>query len=43
MVQKGTPSPAELQGLGVARLTWGSGLAAAAYDAAAAVARAALA
>jgi 2-methylisocitrate lyase-like PEP mutase family enzyme len=31
IVQKGTPPPAELQELGVARLTWGSGLATAAY------------
>jgi 2-methylisocitrate lyase-like PEP mutase family enzyme len=31
IVQKGTPEPAELQALGVARLTWGSGLATAAY------------
>jgi 2-methylisocitrate lyase-like PEP mutase family enzyme len=43
IVQKGTPSPPELQGLGVARLTWGSGLAGTAYEAAVAVARAALA
>jgi 2-methylisocitrate lyase-like PEP mutase family enzyme len=28
----GTPTPAELRELGVARLTWGGGLAAAAYD-----------
>jgi 2-methylisocitrate lyase-like PEP mutase family enzyme len=42
LVQKGTPDPAELQALGVARLTWGSGLAAIAYDKAAHVAAAAL-
>jgi 2-methylisocitrate lyase-like PEP mutase family enzyme len=34
MAQSGTPEPPDLQALGVARLTWGSGLAAAAYDAA---------
>jgi 2-methylisocitrate lyase-like PEP mutase family enzyme len=38
IAHKGTPDPAELQGLGVARLTWGSGLASAAYDAAVALA-----
>ena len=42
IVQKGTPSPAELQELGVARLTWGSGLATLAYDEAVRGARAAL-
>jgi 2-methylisocitrate lyase-like PEP mutase family enzyme len=31
IAEKGTPSPADLQELGVARMTWGSGLAAAAY------------
>ena len=31
IVREGTPPPAELQELGVARLTWGGGLAAAAY------------
>jgi 2-methylisocitrate lyase-like PEP mutase family enzyme len=40
---EGTPPPAELQALGVARLTWGSGLAIAAYGEAARIARAALA
>jgi 2-methylisocitrate lyase-like PEP mutase family enzyme len=43
IVQKGTPEPAELQALGVARLTWGSGLATAAYAEAVRVATAALA
>jgi 2-methylisocitrate lyase-like PEP mutase family enzyme len=43
IVQPGTPDPAELQGLGVARMTWGSGLASTAYDAATALAAAALA
>ena len=43
IVQKGTPEPAELQALGVARLTWGSGLATAAYADAARIAAAALA
>jgi 2-methylisocitrate lyase-like PEP mutase family enzyme len=43
IVQKGTPEPSELQALGVARLTWGAGLAALAYDAAVRVAAAALA
>lgn len=42
VVQSGTPSPAELEELGVARLTWGSGLATAAYDEAVRIARAAL-
>ncbi len=42
IVREGTPEPSELQALGVARLTWGSGLAAAAYEAAAALAAAAL-
>ena len=37
-----TPSPTDLQDLGVARLTWGSGLATAAYDEATRIARAAL-
>jgi 2-methylisocitrate lyase-like PEP mutase family enzyme len=31
MLRAGTPDPATLRGLGVARVTWGSGLAAAAY------------
>jgi 2-methylisocitrate lyase-like PEP mutase family enzyme len=35
IAQPGTPGKAELEELGVARLTWGSGLAAVAYDAAA--------
>jgi hypothetical protein len=39
----GVPGPADLQGLGVARLTWGGGLADAAYAEAAKVAAAALA
>lgn len=43
IVHDGTPSPAELEELGVARLTWGSGLASAAYDEAVRIARAALA
>jgi 2-methylisocitrate lyase-like PEP mutase family enzyme len=43
IVQKGTPAPAELQELGVARVTWGSGLAAAAYGEAVRLATAALA
>jgi 2-methylisocitrate lyase-like PEP mutase family enzyme len=38
-----TPGPAELQALGVARMTWGGGLARAAYDEAARIAAAALA
>ncbi|HEX3807132.1 MAG TPA: isocitrate lyase/phosphoenolpyruvate mutase family protein [Gaiellaceae bacterium] len=42
LVQKGTPEPPELQALGVARLTWGGGLAEIAYDEAARVAAAAL-
>ncbi len=42
IVHDGTPDPVELQALGVARLTWGSGLAAAAYEAAAVLAAAAL-
>ena len=42
VVQAGTPGPPELQALGVARLTWGSGLAAAAYDEAVRIAAAAL-
>jgi 2-methylisocitrate lyase-like PEP mutase family enzyme len=42
IVQSGTPAPAELEELGVARLTWGSGLAALAYEEAARVAGAAL-
>ena len=42
LVQKGTPPPAELEELGVARLTWGSGLATLAYAEAVRVAAAAL-
>jgi 2-methylisocitrate lyase-like PEP mutase family enzyme len=42
IVQPGTPEPSELQALGVARLTWGSGLATAAYAAAGRIAAAAL-
>jgi 2-methylisocitrate lyase-like PEP mutase family enzyme len=42
IVEKKTPAPAELQELGVARVTWGGGLAAAAYAAAARLVRAAL-
>jgi 2-methylisocitrate lyase-like PEP mutase family enzyme len=42
IVDKGTPSPAELEELGVARLTWGGGLASLAYAEAARVAGAAL-
>ena len=42
VVQSGTPSPAELEELGVARLTWGSGLAKAAYDEAVRIAGVAL-
>ena len=34
IADRGVPGPAELQELGVARLTWGGGLAAIAYDAA---------
>src|SRR5207244_955806 len=43
LAQRKTPEPAELQGLGVARLTWGSGLASVAYAEAARVAAAFLA
>ena len=43
IAKEGTPSPAELEQLGVARVTWGSGLAKLAYDEAARVAQAALA
>jgi 2-methylisocitrate lyase-like PEP mutase family enzyme len=39
----GMPEPYELQALGVARMTWGSGLASAAYAEAARIAAAALA
>ena len=42
IAERGTPGPAELQELGVARLTWGSGLAAVAYDEAVRVAGEAL-
>ena len=41
VVQKGTPGPAELEELGVARVTWGGGLAAIAYEEAVRVVRAA--
>lgn len=40
--EQGTPSPAELQALGVARVTWGAGLAAVAYAEAVRVASAVL-
>lgn len=43
LVLPGVPEPSELQALGVARLTWGSGLASLAYAEAARVAGAALA
>jgi len=43
LVRPGVPSPAELQALGVARMTWGSGLASLAYAEAARVAASALA
>jgi 2-methylisocitrate lyase-like PEP mutase family enzyme len=42
VAEKGTPSPAELQELGVARMTWGSGLAALAYAKAVKIVAAAL-
>jgi 2-methylisocitrate lyase-like PEP mutase family enzyme len=42
IADKGTPGPAELQELGIARLTWGSGLATLAYAEATRVAAAAL-
>jgi len=42
LAHKGTPPPAELEELGVARMTWGSGLASLAYAEAARVAAAAL-
>jgi 2-methylisocitrate lyase-like PEP mutase family enzyme len=42
IVRPGTPAPAELEQLGVARLTWGSGLATAAYAEAVRVASALL-
>jgi 2-methylisocitrate lyase-like PEP mutase family enzyme len=42
IAEPGVPGPTDLQGLGVARLTWGGGLADAAYAAAAALAAAAL-
>ena len=42
LVRPGVPEPYELQGLGVARLTWGSGLANLAYAEAARIAAAAL-
>jgi len=42
LAHKGTPGPAELEELGVARMTWGSGLAAAAYEKAVRIARVAL-
>lgn len=40
---QGVPAPADLQALGVARMTWGGGLAAIAYDAAARTVEAVLA
>jgi 2-methylisocitrate lyase-like PEP mutase family enzyme len=43
LVLPGLPAPHELQNLGVARMTWGSGLASLAYAEAARVAGAALA
>jgi 2-methylisocitrate lyase-like PEP mutase family enzyme len=43
IVEPATPPPSELQELGVARMTWGSGLASAAYAEAARIASAALA
>jgi 2-methylisocitrate lyase-like PEP mutase family enzyme len=43
LVRPGVPSPAELQALGVARMTWGSGLASLAYAKAVRVAAEALA
>ena len=43
ILEKATPPPAELEARGVARVTWGSGLAAAAYAEAVRVAAAALA
>jgi 2-methylisocitrate lyase-like PEP mutase family enzyme len=42
IAEKGTPPPAELEELGIARVTWGSGLATIAYDEAARVVAAAL-
>jgi hypothetical protein len=42
-VDERTPPAAELDELGVARMTWGSGLATLAYDAAVAAARTAFA
>jgi 2-methylisocitrate lyase-like PEP mutase family enzyme len=42
LAQKGTPAPSDLQDLGVARLTWGSGLASAAYAEAARIAAASI-
>jgi 2-methylisocitrate lyase-like PEP mutase family enzyme len=42
LVIPGLPEPHELQNLGVARLTWGSGLATAAYGEAVRIAAAAL-
>src|SRR5690348_3313805 len=42
LVRPGVPEPAELQALGVARMTWGSGLASLAYAEAARIAGAAL-
>jgi len=42
IADQGVPAPAELQELGVARLTWGGGLAASAYSEAARVAAASL-
>ena len=42
LVERGVPEPADLQALGVARLTWGGGLARSAYAEAARIAAAAL-
>jgi 2-methylisocitrate lyase-like PEP mutase family enzyme len=42
LADKGVPEPADLQALGVARMTWGGNLAAAAYDTAVGIVRATL-
>ena len=42
IAERGTPAPAELQELGVARMTWGAGLATHAYEEAARIAAEAL-
>ena len=42
IAERGTPAPAELEELGVARMTWGSNLATAAYAEAVRIAAAAL-